>query len=92
MTSILLASAVSAFMVSIVKPLLVFVTFVPWAWVISSKLDKDAVRLHLPRDMFNLGLFLCRKGLEASQIENHEKLQQKFLQRMHASKICFFFC
>ncbi len=47
----------AAVLVSIAKPLLLLVTFVPWAWLISSKLDKDARYFHLKRHMWN-GLHL----------------------------------
>ena len=44
---------VSAQLVSFWKPLIIFMTFLPWAWLISSKLDKDARYFHLNRHMFN---------------------------------------
>ncbi len=43
----------AAILVSIAKPLLLFVTFVPWAWLVSSKLEKDARYFHLKRDTWN---------------------------------------
>jgi len=50
---LLLAENVTAFLESPFKPLLVFIAFVPWAWLISSRIDKDAKYFHLNRDMWN---------------------------------------
>ena len=47
------------FLVSFYKPLLLFVTFVPWAWLISSKLEKDARYLKLNYRQFNLIYLAC---------------------------------
>ena len=47
------------FLVSFYKPLLLFVTFVPWAWLISSKLEKDARSLKLNYRQFNLIYMAC---------------------------------
>lgn len=44
---------VSVSLVSIAKPLLMFVTFIPWAWLISAKLDKDARYYHMNYHMWN---------------------------------------
>lgn len=44
-------------LVSFYKPLLMFVTFLPWAWIISTKLDKDARYFHLNNRMWN-GIYL----------------------------------
>ncbi|MHC4968729.1 MAG: ATPase, T2SS/T4P/T4SS family, partial [Planctomycetota bacterium] len=52
MTAVLLATS-SAFLVSFYKPLLMFLTFLPWLWLISSKLDKDALYFHLNRHLYN---------------------------------------
>ena len=49
--SILAAESVQ--LVSFYKPLLMFVVFVPWAWLISSKLEKDARYFHLNHVMWN---------------------------------------
>lgn len=42
------------FLVSFYKPLLLFATFVPWAWLVSSKLEKDARALKLNYRQWNL--------------------------------------
>ncbi len=47
------------FLVSFYKPLLLFATFVPWAWLISSKLEKDARSLKLKYLQFNLIYLAC---------------------------------
>ncbi|MHC4615320.1 MAG: hypothetical protein ACYTAU_17305, partial [Planctomycetota bacterium] len=52
MTAALLANS-SAYLVSFYKPLLMFLTFLPWLWLISSKLDKDAQYYHLNRRLYN---------------------------------------
>jgi type II secretory ATPase GspE/PulE/Tfp pilus assembly ATPase PilB-like protein len=52
MTAVLLATS-SAFLVSFYKPLLLFVTFLPWLWLVSSKLEKDALYFHLNRRLYN---------------------------------------
>lgn len=49
----LLAEAVSAFLQSPYKPLLALLPFVPWAWLISSRLEKDARYFHLNYQMWN---------------------------------------
>ncbi|MHC4100367.1 MAG: ATPase, T2SS/T4P/T4SS family, partial [Planctomycetota bacterium] len=43
----------SAHLVSYYKPLLMFLTFLPWLWLISSKLDKDARYYHLNHQLYN---------------------------------------
>ncbi len=48
-----LLAAESVQLVSFYKPLLIFVVFVPWAWLISSKLEKDARYFHLNHRMWN---------------------------------------
>ena len=53
MTVQILVANVSAQLVSFYKPLLMFAPFVPWAWLISSKLDKDARFYHLNHQMWN---------------------------------------
>ena len=57
-----------AFLVSFVKPLLMFVTFLPWAWLISSKLDKDARVHHLNAHMFNGIHLACGLGALAAML------------------------
>ena len=49
-----LLAAAPVFLVSFYKPLLLFVTFVPWAWLVSSKLEKDARALKLNYRQWNL--------------------------------------
>ncbi len=49
-----LLAAASVFLVSFYKPLVLFVTFVPWAWLVSSKLEKDARALKLKYRQWNL--------------------------------------
>ena len=53
MELLLAADAVTAVLVSWYKPLLLVATFVPWAWLISSKLDKDARFYYLNHQMWN---------------------------------------
>lgn len=48
-----LLAAESVQLVSFYKPLLIFVVFLPWAWLISSKLEKDARYFHLNHRMWN---------------------------------------
>jgi general secretion pathway protein E len=57
MTAAQLANT-SVFLVSAYKPLLMFLTFIPWAWLVSSKLDKDARHFHLNYVLYN-GLHLA---------------------------------
>jgi type II secretory ATPase GspE/PulE/Tfp pilus assembly ATPase PilB-like protein len=52
MTAALFANS-SAHLVSFYKPLLMFLTFLPWLWLISSKLDKDARYYHLNHQLYN---------------------------------------
>ncbi len=47
-------AAAFVFLVSFYKPLILFVTFVPWAWLVSSKLEKDARKLKLNYRQWNL--------------------------------------
>ncbi len=49
-----LLAAAPVFLVSFYKPLVLFVTFVPWAWLVSSKLEKDARTLKLKYREWNL--------------------------------------
>jgi len=49
-----LLAAAPVFLVSFYKPLLLFVTFLPWAWLVSSKLEKDARALKLKYRQWNL--------------------------------------
>ncbi len=49
-----LLAAAPVFLVSFYKPLVLFVTFVPWAWLVSSKLEKDARALKLKYRQWNL--------------------------------------
>ncbi len=53
MNAHVLLATVSAHLVSFYKPLLMFLTMVPWAWLISSRLDKDARYFRLNRQMWN---------------------------------------
>ncbi len=48
-----LAQHVPAFLESPYKPFLLFIVFVPWAWLVSSKLDKDARYFHLNVVLWN---------------------------------------
>jgi len=50
---LVLAQHVSAFLESPYKPFLMILPFIPWAWLISSKLDKDARYFHLNVTMWN---------------------------------------
>jgi general secretion pathway protein E len=50
---LLLAESVTAFLESPYKPLLVFLPFIPWAWLVSSRIDKDAKYFHLNRELWN---------------------------------------
>lgn len=43
----LLADATTAFLMNPVKPILLVLTFAPWAWLVSSRLEKDARYFHL---------------------------------------------
>ena len=49
----LLAQHVSAFLESPYKPFLIYLPFIPWAWVISTKLDKDARYFHINAEVWN---------------------------------------
>ena len=59
----LLAQQVSSgFLVGWWMALAMFVPFIPWAWLVSSKLDKDARYFHLNGPMWNsihLGAGAC---------------------------------
>ncbi len=57
MTDPLLLAAASAFLISVYKPLLIFAVFVPWAWLVSSKLEKDARYNRINFRLFN-GVYL----------------------------------
>ena len=48
-----LAQHVSAFLESPYKPFLMILPFIPWAWLVSSKLDKDAQYFHLNVVLWN---------------------------------------
>jgi general secretion pathway protein E len=50
----MLAQAVSAFLISWWKMLLMVPPFVAWAWLVSTKLDKDAKYFHLNPRMWNM--------------------------------------
>jgi type II secretory ATPase GspE/PulE/Tfp pilus assembly ATPase PilB-like protein len=52
MSAALLANS-TAYLISFYKPLLMFLTFLPWLWLISSKLDKDARYYHLNHQLYN---------------------------------------
>ncbi len=56
-SDLLLTTATSAILISWWKMMLMFLPFLPWAWLISSKLDKDARFFHLNYHMWN-GLHL----------------------------------
>lgn len=49
----LLAEQVTAFLISPYKPLLMFLTFLPWAWLVADRLDKDAAYFHFKRTQWN---------------------------------------
>jgi type II secretory ATPase GspE/PulE/Tfp pilus assembly ATPase PilB-like protein len=57
--SLLLAQAVSAFLVSWWKAVLMVPPFMAWAWLISTKLDKDARYFHLNPQLWNMIHLLC---------------------------------
>lgn len=50
-------------LVSLWKPIVLFLPFIGWAWVITSYYDKHAARFFLPRETWNLVHMLC--GLAA---------------------------
>jgi type II secretory ATPase GspE/PulE/Tfp pilus assembly ATPase PilB-like protein len=50
---VILADQVTAFLESPWKPFLMILPFIPWAWIVSSKLDKDARYFHLNPMMWN---------------------------------------
>ncbi|UCD75097.1 MAG: Flp pilus assembly complex ATPase component TadA [Phycisphaerales bacterium] len=52
-TDLLTALAVQAFLVSPWKPVVMLLPFIPWAWLISSKLDKDARKFRLNPQVWN---------------------------------------
>lgn len=52
-------AAASVFLVSVYKPLIVFATVVPWAWLVSSKLEKDARYYKLKHRLFNYVYLGC---------------------------------
>ncbi|MHC4094217.1 MAG: ATPase, T2SS/T4P/T4SS family [Planctomycetota bacterium] len=56
MTAALLANS-SAFLVSFYKPVLLFLTFLPWLWLVSAKLDKDARFYRLNQQLYN-GIYM----------------------------------
>ena len=49
----MLADQVTALLTSAYKPILVLITFLPWAWLTSSKLDRDARYFHLEVTKWN---------------------------------------
>ena len=49
----LILGADTAFLVSPFKPFLIAAIFIPWAWLVSSVLDKDAGYWHLDRTFWN---------------------------------------
>lgn len=55
-----LASAV--YLISLYKPVLILATFMPWAWLVSSKLEKDAIPLRLNVNAFNIAYMACGVG------------------------------
>ena len=64
-----LLAAAPVFLVSFYKPLLLFVTFVPWAWLVSSKLEKDARALKLKYRQWNLIYMGAAAAAFAADIE-----------------------
>jgi type II secretory ATPase GspE/PulE/Tfp pilus assembly ATPase PilB-like protein len=48
-----LAQHVSAFLESPYRPVLILLPFLPWAWLVSSKLDKDAKYFHFKHERWN---------------------------------------
>jgi len=56
-SGLLLAEAM--FMMSVWKPFLIVIPFVPWAIVVSKYLDKHAARFYLPRTMWNVVHISC---------------------------------
>jgi general secretion pathway protein E len=52
-TMVFADSATPVLLMSPWKPVLVFLTFLPWAWLVSSKLDKDARYFRLNPQMWN---------------------------------------
>lgn len=46
-------AAEPAFLVSVWKPFLLLIPFVPWAWLVSTVFDKHAARFYLPRENWN---------------------------------------
>lgn len=53
MTPTFLAEHVTALLESPYKPFLMILPFIPWAWIISSKLEKDARYFHLAWERWN---------------------------------------
>jgi general secretion pathway protein E len=51
--TLLLADAVSAHLIGWWMALLMYATFLPWAWLVATRLDKDARYYHLKRHMWN---------------------------------------
>lgn len=58
LTTFAAQSVENAMLLSPVKPILTLATFLPWAWLVSSKLDKDAAYFHLNRPAWN-GWFMA---------------------------------
>jgi len=57
MTPVFVLAESSTILLSPVKLILLIATFAPWAWLVATKLDKDARFYHLNHPMWN-GLFL----------------------------------
>ena len=57
-----LAEYAPAFLESPYKPFLMFIPFIPWGWLVSTHLDKDAQYFHLNTAMWN-GIHLGAGGL-----------------------------
>lgn len=49
----LLAEVSSAFLINPIKPILVVLTFLPWAWLVSTRLEKDARYFHFAVTKWN---------------------------------------
>jgi type II secretory ATPase GspE/PulE/Tfp pilus assembly ATPase PilB-like protein len=52
-TQSLFLAADTAVLVGYIQPVLMVITFIPWAWLISSKLEKDAKYYHMNWTMWN---------------------------------------
>lgn len=57
-TDLILAQSSAVFLLSWVKAILILLPFIPWAWLVSTKLEKDARYFHLNVKMWN-GIYLA---------------------------------